>query len=117
MAMGMGYEDFWHGDYCRWKYVEEAWKLQRKRENEQEWFQGRYFMDALRAVLGGITGTTPTPEYPKEPYPIFGKTEEEKNAETQRQIAEFRNQLMMLGRHFEAKEKGKRKTQSSNNKG
>lgn len=47
LALGMSYEDYWHGDpYLVLDYIE-AENLRRKRQDEIAWLQGLYFYEAL----------------------------------------------------------------------
>ena len=51
MAMGVSYDEFWHGDYTKLKYYREAYKLKAKMNNSEAWLQGMYFYDAVSTAL------------------------------------------------------------------
>ena len=110
MAMGMSYREFWHGDYCQWKYWEEANTLRKKQENEAMWMQGAYIHEAFGVVLSNAfrENGDPIRNYPEEPFRITEMTEEEKEAAAKKQVTEFRNQLMLLKQRFDAKHKRER---------
>lgn len=105
MLMGMSYEEFWHGNVCKWKYVEEAYQLRRKRENEMLWLQGIYNMDAFGTVLANAfakKGSRPK-KYMEEPIRITPMTEEEKELETRKKLNQFREALKEFDRQMRAK--------------
>lgn len=110
MAMGMSYQEFWHGDYTQWKFCEEQYQIRKKWENEMLWLQGAYFFDAVTAALANSfrdKGKPPV-SYREEPIRITPMTEEDQKAEQQKQIDEFRAALNTLGQRFEAKHKRER---------
>lgn len=72
MAIGVPYQEFWHGDYSQLRYYFEADKHRRERENYLAWLQGAYVYDAICAVSPILhafakKGTKPLP-YLKKPY-------------------------------------------------
>ena len=83
MAIGMTYDEFWHGEIERWKYYREAHEIQRSILNQQAWLEGLYNYRAFSSVMGeaayGFSGKKGRkPEgYIDSPYPI---TEREKAA-------------------------------------
>lgn len=88
MGLGVPYDEFWYGDYCRLKYYESAYLKRRKIENENMWLQGAYIYNAFSTSLANAfrkKGTSFIP-YLKEPYDIFPKSEIEKEVEKQQQI-------------------------------
>lgn len=89
MSLGMTYEDFWYGDYCKLKYIREADELKKARANADFYMQGFYNFRAFNAVMesfsygmNGKKGKKPEP-YLKAPVPV---TEVEKEIEKQRRI-------------------------------
>ena len=110
MAMGMSYHEFWHGDYTQWKFWEEKHQRRLKEENEMLWLQGAYFFNAISTALANAfreRGKPPS-SYLEEPIRITPMTEEEREAEQQKQIEAFRAQLESLRGRFEAKHKRER---------
>ena len=113
MAMGMSYDEFWHGDFTRWKYYEETYLLKRKQQNEMLWLQGAYVYDAFNAVLANAfakKGAAPV-KYREEPIRITPMTEEEKEAEKQKTIEKFRASLNMAIERFNKKQRQAKQTQ------
>ena len=37
MAMGVSYDEFWHGDYCRLKFYEANYFRQKELKNQELW--------------------------------------------------------------------------------
>jgi len=90
MAIGVSYEDFWYGDYCKLKYYRRSYEKQYEMKNEQAWLQGIYIQKAFEVVmdnfgysLNGGKGRRPSTKYPESPFAI---TENEKKMEKQRNI-------------------------------
>lgn len=79
MAIGIPYEEFWHGDYCHFKYYVEADRLKRKKSNEKLWLQGMYVYEAFGVTLGNAFGGNA--KYTDKPYDVVEKTEREKEIE------------------------------------
>ena len=109
MAMGMSYQEFWHGDYTQWKYLEEAHRMKKEEENEILWLQGAYVHEAFATVMTNLyreKGQAPV-TYLTEPWRITPLTEEEKRekeeAEKEKIRADFRAALDELDAHFKAK--------------
>lgn len=72
MAMGVPYDEYWHGDYTQLSYYRKAYEMQRELANHDAWIQGAYFYDALCMVSPLLhafakRGVTAMP-YHKEPY-------------------------------------------------
>lgn len=49
MSIGIGYDEYWHGDPERLPFYREAETLRRRRENEMMWLQGLYVYRAIGA--------------------------------------------------------------------
>ena len=110
MAIGVSYDEFWHGDYTKLKYYREAYKLKQEMQNHESWLQGMYFYDAVSIALHNAfldKGKQPK-SYPDKPYKIFEPSEEEKEREKQETVRKFREQLIALGKKFEEKHKRER---------
>lgn len=81
MAMGMTWEQYWHGDVTMVQIFAEAERLRQQRQNNQAWLQGRYIYDALLCVAPVLQafaakGTKPTP-YIEQPYEIAAAQKED----------------------------------------
>ena len=90
MALGVGVDEFWHGDYTNLRFYVDAHELYREQKNQEMYMQGLYNYQAFQAVigmfswgLGGKKGAKPEP-YRDSPFAI---TEREKEAERQRAVA------------------------------
>lgn len=89
LSIGVTYNEFWYGDFCRLKYYREAYEMQRERDNQRIWLEGLYNYRAFKAVMemfayGLAGGKGKKPEgYLDKPFPI---TEREREAERQRRI-------------------------------
>ncbi len=86
MSIGVSYDEFWYGDYCRLKYYESQYIAQRKIHNEEMWMQGAYIYNAISVALSNaFRGKGKTPDkYLEKPFEFFGKTEREKRLEEER---------------------------------
>ena len=105
MMIGVSYDEFWNGDYTHLKYYLEKHKLEVEMRNQELWLQGLYFYDALATVVSNAMTKKGSSQrkYPEKPYRITEKTEEEKQAEKQKMVDDFRAQLMALDRKFTQK--------------
>lgn len=101
LSIGLSYDEFWNGDYCRLKYYREAFEMQRERENQRIWLEGLYNYRAFKSVMemfayGFNGGRGKRPEgYLDKPFPM---TEREKEAERQRRI-EYTRRWIEKGQH------------------
>lgn len=89
LAIGMSYEEYWHGNCWLTQYYLKAWKIKREMRNEELWLQGAYFFEALCDIAPVICaypkrGAKPH-EYLKEPFPLHKKTKEEEEREAERE--------------------------------
>lgn len=102
MALGVSFDEFWYGDYTRFKYISEANKLKKEAINEQLWLQGLYIDYALSTQFEnfgmGLAGKHGKPKrYLEKPIELFPKTEEEKQREDEeerKKLIEFFNSLI-----------------------
>lgn len=89
MSIGVPYEEFWHGDYCKLKFYLRAWEYKQEQENQRLWLQGLYNYKAFDAGLEefsyGMNGKKGKQPKGYLEYPI-AITEREKEAERQRKI-------------------------------
>lgn len=78
----MSLDEYWRGDTGNFKYYRKAYELKLERENERLWLQGLYVYEAIcccTPVLRAFSkARKPTP-YPKEPYQIYEKQNNDKN--------------------------------------
>ena len=112
MSIGVPYDEFWNGDYTQLKYYEDVYSLKMKQKNYEMWLQGMYFYDAMSVSLSRAFDKRSHVEYPKEPYRIMPMTEMEQEAEKQKKVNEFRNQLNALCRKFERKHRAEKQNVS-----
>ena len=105
MMIGVPYDEFWNGDYTHLKYYVEKHKLDIERRNQELWLQGMYFYDALSTVISNAMAKSRSghKNYPDKPYRITEQSEEEKKAEKEKMVDNFRSQLMALDRRFTQK--------------
>lgn len=100
LAMGMTYDEFWHGPPSLARDYRKAHEIQRHERNNEMWMQGRYIFDALRCaplLVGFPEKGYKVPSeagYPDMPYPLSDKEAEEreimrKNENTKRFIAQL----------------------------
>lgn len=105
MALGVSADEFWNGDYTLLKYYAEKHRIAVEQQNEQSWWQGLYFYQAISVALDQAFNKHSTAMYPDKPYRLTPMSEEEQELENQRKVEEFRAQLMAAGKRFEAKHK------------
>ena len=102
MLMGLSYEEFWHGNVCKWKYIEETYQLRRKQQNEMLWLQGAYVYDAFGVVISNAfakKGSKPA-QYMAEPIRITPMTEEERKEEKRKMVEKLRSALGAAKKRF-----------------
>lgn len=95
LAMGMTYDQYWHGESSLPKYYREADKIRLEKRNQELWLQGMYIYEAiarLTPIPVGFAkkGSKPKPYVP-EPYSL---TEEVKKAKEEKKTKD--NYLKML---------------------
>ena len=107
MAIGVPYDEFWHGDYTKLKYYEQAYKIEVKLKNQDLWLQGMYFYDAVSTALHNVFAGRgkPPKNYTDKPYRLFELSEEEKEQEKKEMVKKFRDQLNSLCGRIEEKHK------------
>ena len=123
MALGVPYDEYWNGDYTMLKFYAEKHRLAVEQKNEELWLQGLYFYEALSTVISRAVDKHSNVKYPDKPHRLTPLSEDEKKAEKEKMVEEFRNQLNILGNRFEAKhrreqlEKERNLTQGGENLG
>lgn len=92
--------EYWDGDIEYVKYYRELLKRRREWQNQMLWLQGRYFYDALRAVMPALsikTNSTSIDPYTEEPYPLTKKdANERKERAEQRQQQDMFNFMLSM---------------------
>ena len=104
MSMGVSFDEFWHGDYCKLKFYEEAYFTSLERKNHELWLEGMYVYRAISAVVGAMTGASPRKTgYPEKPFPITDSLKDQKQLQEEaieRSRAELEQQrLNWIARH------------------
>ena len=99
MAIGMTYDQYWHGDALMKRSFFKAHKILQKKLDEQMWLQGLYTYNALLATVGNLfleEGHEPN-RYPTEPFmEERDKEEAERLAEEKRAKEEERERLRLV---------------------
>ena len=90
MAMGVSFDEFWHGDYCRLKFYEQAYFNKLKKRDYDFWLQGAYFYQAVSVALAKGFGGNKSVEYPKQP---FGYEKPEEDMSQDELLAYIQQQL------------------------
>jgi hypothetical protein len=86
LAMGLSWDDYWHGDYAKLPYYRKAHALRRNERNEELWMLGIYFLRAIGAIL-------PKSElsYPSEPFALTQEeVEDQEKRQKEKEIADAR---------------------------
>lgn len=106
MSIGMSYYEYWYGVPYLVEAYRKSHKLYIQRKNEEMWWQGIYFKNALESVLGGMFAKkgSKAPKYPEKPYDMFPKTDREKQKEAEKErekaIASFMSLQSAMQRKF-----------------
>lgn len=89
MAVGVSYDEFWHGDPCKLKFFMRSFQYKQEQENQNAWLCGMYNYKAMQASLEefayGMNGKKGKRPSGYLDYPI-AITEREKQTEKQRNI-------------------------------
>ena len=105
MTLGVPCDEYWNGDYTLLKFYVRKHKLALERRNEEMWWQGAYFYRAMVTAIDNCFTQHSKMKYPDKPVRITELTEEEKEEEQQKILADFRAQLTAACQRFEAKHK------------
>lgn len=100
LAMGMSYDEFWHGSPSLVRAYRKAADLKRHERNYELWMQGRYIFEALRCaplLVGFPDKGYKVPSgagYSEQPYPLTEQEAREReiqreNENTKRFIAQL----------------------------
>lgn len=104
MAMGVSFEEFWFGDYCRLKFYEQAYFNKLKRRDYDLWLEGRYVLEAVGVALAKSFGGRSDIEYPKQP---FGYEKPEDNMSQEELFAYIQEQLEAEAKAYERNHRSK----------
>jgi hypothetical protein len=99
MAIGVPCDEYWHGDPTQLQYYIKAHELRNEQRNEEMWWQGLYFHDAVSVVLANAfkkPGQRPE-KYHEKPIRIKPLTEEEKKQKELRQAKSVINEFDAWG--------------------
>jgi len=97
MSMGMTYDEYWNGDNDAPRMYMKAYRLSRKRTNEDLWLQGLYTYHAVLSLSPALNAASKefTPEpYLDSPFPL-----DEEDAKAQREKAQ-REEAENLARYI-----------------
>ena len=110
MMLGVPEKEFWDGDYTRLKFYVRMHNYAVERRNQELWLQGAYVYEAMSIALAHAVDPqhSRNKSYPDKPHRITPLSEDEKELEKKKQVAEFRAALEEMGRRFEAKHKRER---------
>lgn len=64
MAMGVSFDEFWYGDYCKLKFYEKKHSHDLERRNYNAWLQGALFYRAIEVALARGFGGDRNAKYP-----------------------------------------------------
>ena len=102
MAMGMGYDEYWDGEYGTKKACRKAYRIrienERRIADADHWYIGQYIMAALQATPLIVPGVNmrkgaSLPDYPDKPF--MEKAEERKKEEVRKKQEEDQSKLAM----------------------
>lgn len=101
MAIGMTYDQFWHGDPALARYYRKAEEIKETKANQELWLQGLYIYHALCDVSPILhafakAGTKPLP-YLDEPVPL---TQAQREQQKQRKAEKDRLEYMKRVERF-----------------
>lgn len=105
MALGVPADEFWNGNYTMLKFYVDRHRIAVEQKNEELWLQGLYNFEALTVAISRALDKHSSAKYPEKPHRLTPLSEDEKKAEADKKVEEFRAQLNALGRKFEAKHK------------
>lgn len=97
LAIGMTYDEFWHGPVSLARAYRKAWDIKMHKEEQDRWRQGLYFYESLlkiAPVLHAFAKDAKPGEYPSEPYPLTDK--EAKDRERKKEMENFKAYLAKM---------------------
>ena len=107
--MGMTEKQYWEGDPQLAVAYREAYRLQRKLQNEQAWLQGLYMYDAFAVVLANAFSKRGSKKlnYFDKPLDIFPLTEEERAQKVEEENRKMQEAMKAIMREQRRKKKQK----------
>lgn len=86
MAMGMSYDDFWHGDVRMVKAYRQAYRLKKQIRNTEQYMMGMYVYHAIcdASPLFAFKPQDPV-RYLEEPFPIDDREAKEREERKERE--------------------------------
>ena len=102
MAMGMGYDEYWDGEYGTKRACRKAYRIrienERRIADTDHWYMGQYIMAALQATPLIVPGVNmkkgaSLPDYPDKPF--MEAAEERKKEEVRKKQEEDQSRLAM----------------------
>lgn len=109
MAIGIGFNEFWHMTPHKVALCQKAHEKQIEEQNFLAHLQGQYFVEALLATVGNMFSGKGAKkfEYPNKPHDLFEKPVEEEHELTQEekdiQVKALFADLMARKARFDAK--------------
>lgn len=89
MRRGVGFDEFWYGDYCRLPYYERLYEISCEARNEACWLAGLYHFEGTALALSNAFRKkgSPPASYPSRPHAVTeaerGRREEEARRQDQ----------------------------------
>lgn len=106
MSIGVPYDEFWYGNYCKLKYYVMAHRLKKKMDNEKLWLQGMYNYEAFQVTLANgfkDKKSGKTYKYAEKPYDIVPKSEREEAIENENKKKQIIKSLNAIKSEWERK--------------
>jgi hypothetical protein len=99
IALGMTYDQYWHGDTWLTLQYEKAHKIRTEIENEKLYVQGAYNFNAFSAALtnamaGFSKKKRPLAQYLSKPLRLTAPTEKEKEKKKQKEIQAAKDKVV-----------------------
>lgn len=89
MAMGVSWDEYWYGDYCKLKFYEANYYNQKELKNQELWLEGFYSYLAVSTSLSQMFNPQANARYPEKPIEFTAgktKTAEEKQKEAMKRM-------------------------------
>ncbi len=111
---GMTYEQYWDGDMDMTIPYRKLLDRRRQWQNQMLWLQGRYFYDAMIAIIPAMSIKTKNlqiEKYTEEPYPLSEKEvrenkERKERVQYEKNLNYMRSFMAQTNARFEQKKEG-----------
>lgn len=105
LAIGMTMAEYWEASPHLVRFYREAHKLRIQQRNQELWLQGLYIYNAFGTVLANAFPKkgAAKQKYIEKPIELFGKTEEEQEAEAIKERNRIVNMLNRMKIAFDQK--------------